>query len=277
MKDRVKNNSASQMGSAIVMDGDSSITEFRSKVLAHYAVPAWDGESQFIEVMKSLNMNDEQISAAVAAARRKSGLVAPDCSFAIMVDYISEHHGVEFNNLVGTPVNEVPTQQLWSVSFDREYIARVADDATPSQILSALLSYRYHLELVRKLKRDEMKRYSAFYQSIYTLCNNARLLGVELENVLRRVKSAYADALTKEQHDTDNLRDNFLKYRTRMDAALSDLSLCYPDAVCWWSGKPHLMADRLPKSASAKAHKTFAVVRRCQSAITDLNRALFGV
>ena len=278
---------------ALLMEEDLAYMDLRKRISANWAAREWSGAAALRASLAAIGtLNEEQISAAVAAAGRKSGedLGAVTPSLEEVVEYINTNFAAEFKKVCGCAVPAAAAVRVFSPSAlsvgtitadsninDYFTASAVPAGASASSLVGAVMSVRVLVDIKRRFAAARAVARTDCKGSAATLARKALKLGLPAAVVARYVvflMSAVPAADNKERARLEkNLRGCWAAVRKLENAIVlaapagafgaiddNEGGWCFPSA--------------LPASAPAKVRKLWAKRARVLSSIDTLNALL---
>lgn len=164
---KVRQTGSDQLQAAIVREDDVKLSELRSRIASHFALPEWSGaaalRASLLPLVESGVMSSEQYDAVLSAAARKAGVIAPICSVARVLAVVRAHYLKDFESVCGCTFDSVrayyrengcaagvfslllPLGSVRANSLQSDYVSCVSlsGGASASAVVAAVLSFRY--------------------------------------------------------------------------------------------------------------------------------------
>ena len=285
-----RNNSADQTDLAFELDAKANEEEKQkkedtlyNKVVARFTAPAFDRNKYAAPLIaEGLELTD--IIARVNDARKEweNSHPAPVCDVARVLAVCVSDYAKEFVDVVGIHPTNIKVSDVRVYSRPSGCLcARPLDvDASASAVVRAVLSYRF------KVDDDDAIRKAAFARSLdyHNKLDDGLFAGIEMnyddERILEDCRRRLESLRRRESSEVATLRENFMKVRARLDAAITEvLAVCPSVAVARLgvNDDVFVLPDNITKEQRAVCGSQFSKIRGYRRSLTAINAKLWGV
>lgn len=229
-KNNGHNNSADQMQSAVIMESlntePENVRDLQKVILSHFSAPEFDSNTFAAELIAQ-GLPFTEIAQKVSEAKKafQAENPAPNCSADDVLRVVSESYKETFKAVTGADIETltdivcyVPTLPLSVARADSEIKDFVSSsalplDASPSALVSALLSIRHFVNARRAIAQAKASEESSLRSSLRNFARAAKRLGWDVERLQFEAKNAYNYTTTSDHKQRTQLEDNLKKMR----------------------------------------------------------------
>ncbi len=288
---KVHHDIISTINNAVSMENEFSVIELRTRIAQNWAAPEWSGAAALRASLASLgSLTDEQISAAVAAAARKSGenLDAVTPSLDEVCTYISEHFAAEFKAVCGASCPSAAAARLYEYtdlstttisagSSLSDYLraSSIPSGLSASGLVAALMSIRVAVDVRRRFAAARAAARNDFRESMAAAARRALGLGLSAAVASRYFSMLLVSVPLKDEKEKKRLNSNL----SRCWDACKRIEVDLVQAGCHNGIEidgGYVFPASLPTSAPAKVRKLWAKRERLLSSIHTLSVLLDG-
>lgn len=230
-KNNGHNNAANQVASAVVMESfnaePENVRDLQKAILSHFSAPEFDVNT-FARDLISSGADFTEIAQKVSEAKKAFQVEnpAPNCSANDVLRVVSELYKDTFKAVTGADIETlsdivcyVPTLPLSVVRADSEIKDFVSSsslpgDASPSALVSAMLSIRHLVNARRAIAQAKASEESSLRSSLRNFARAAKRLGWDVERLQFEAKNAYNYTTTSDYKQRTQLEDNLKKMRS---------------------------------------------------------------
>lgn len=248
-----RNNAADQLQHAVKLESeDVSVSALAAKIRAFFDVPEWSGagslRAALLPLVEAGTMTCEQYDKAVAAAARAAGVPVPVCSVARVLAVIRRENLVnEFKNVVGysfagvldyfrnSPASSFVAVPLLNGSCvlsnsdvkDFVRVSSLASDATASQIVRGLLSFRHLAKFFKLRDAARVDDLNTYRVAIGNVVRCGLRCGYSVEDIAKAVADAAPTIRNTDASERKRLRRNLESVQKSLAAVEGEiLALC---------------------------------------------------
>lgn len=291
---KVRQSSADQLQAATIRENeDLKVVDLRQRIAAVWAAPEWSGAAALRASLVAIGtLSEEQITAAVSAAARKSGedLNAITPTIDAVCEHINANFAKEFKTVCGCAVPAAGAVRLYSytnlslatITADSEISDYVITSGVPaglsaSGLVSVVMSVRVLVDVKKRIAAARAAARADLFAAAAGVARMALRLGVSSDVIGRYMGLKMSAVAVADESEVKRLRKNLRACWASLRACENDIVLAAPAGAFGAIEDLHggwCFPASLPASAPAKVRKLWAKRVRLLSDICTLSALL---